>query len=242
MERNPKWERDEVILALDLYFRLDKGNMSSNNPEIVELSDLLNKLPIHNYRPDIAKFRNPNGVSYKLANFKSIDPDYKGKGSTSFSKLDKETFFEFQGQRKKLSEIASSIKAVLNNPGLQLEEELFSNDLDEEFSAREGKILYRTHRIRERDKKLVQLKKNKYFKEYGRLDCEVCGFDFNLRYGEFGKGFIEVHHKSPLYKLKDETETKLSDLALLCSNCHRMIHRHISELTLDELRDKIRFS
>ena len=44
--RNPKWHRDEIILALDLYFDKDLGTISSKNPKIIALSELLNKLPI----------------------------------------------------------------------------------------------------------------------------------------------------------------------------------------------------
>ena len=53
--RNPKWHRDEVILALDLYYDLESGQMNSNNPEVIKLSELLNHLPIHINRPDQKK-------------------------------------------------------------------------------------------------------------------------------------------------------------------------------------------
>ena len=68
--RNPKWHRDEIILALDLYYDLESGQMNSSNDKVIELSELLNKLPIHGYRPNQEKFRNPNGVNLKLGNFK----------------------------------------------------------------------------------------------------------------------------------------------------------------------------
>jgi 5-methylcytosine-specific restriction enzyme A len=35
--RNPKWHRKELILALDLYFKLEPGQISSLNPEIIAL-------------------------------------------------------------------------------------------------------------------------------------------------------------------------------------------------------------
>ncbi len=79
MKRNPKWHRDEIILALDLYSRLQPGQISATNPDIQELSTILNQLPIHDARPDEAKFRNSNGVSLKLSNFLTIDPDYHDK-------------------------------------------------------------------------------------------------------------------------------------------------------------------
>jgi 5-methylcytosine-specific restriction protein A len=48
-----------------------------------------------------------------------------------------------------------------------------------------------------------------------------------LTYGEVGKGFIEAHHLTPLYSLKGQKVTldPRRDFSVLCSNCHRMIHR-----------------
>lgn len=85
--RNPKWHRDEIILALDLYFRTKPGNISAKNPEVVKLSEILNKLPIHDVFVMNNEFRNPNGVSLKMSNFLAIDPSYHGKGMVSHSKI-----------------------------------------------------------------------------------------------------------------------------------------------------------
>ena len=76
--RNPPWVRDEIVLALDVYFEI--GAQSATTPEVIELSELLNKLPIHTDRPQEDKFRNPNGTSLKMANLAFFDPDYEGKG------------------------------------------------------------------------------------------------------------------------------------------------------------------
>ena len=100
--RNPKWHRDEIILALDLYFDSQLGSIDSKNPKIIELSSILNQLPIHKHKPDEMKFRNPNGVTLKLSNFKSLDPNYKGKGMSSTSKLDKLIFNEFFHKKSEL--------------------------------------------------------------------------------------------------------------------------------------------
>lgn len=50
--KNPKWHRDEIILALDLYFDENMGPLHSTNPKIVALSELLNRLPIFQLKPD----------------------------------------------------------------------------------------------------------------------------------------------------------------------------------------------
>jgi 5-methylcytosine-specific restriction protein A len=57
----------------------------------------------------------------------------------------------------------------------------------------------------------------------GRLECEVCGFDFFETYGERGNGFAECHHKLALSH--GTRSTYLRDLAVVCANCHRMFHR-----------------
>jgi 5-methylcytosine-specific restriction protein A len=83
---------------------------------------------------------------------------------------------------------------------------------------------------------MVARKKAAALEATGRLACEACGFDFRERYGERGEGFIECHHLSAVSTLRPGQRTRLSELALVCSNCHRMIHRRTPWLALDELR------
>ena len=59
--RNPKWQREELILALDLYFNLEPGQIHAKNPQIIKLSEVLNQLPINGNKNELEKFRNPNG-------------------------------------------------------------------------------------------------------------------------------------------------------------------------------------
>lgn len=237
--RNPKWHRDEIILALDLYFDKEIGTIDARNPKIIELSELLNKLPIFEIKPEEEKFRNPNGVTLKLSNFKAIDPDYSGKGMNAYSKLDKEIFEEFQFDKPTLKKIASQIKDVITNPKLANEILKIENDEISDFdSVREGQVLYKLHKIRERDRKIVEAKKKKIIQETGELKCEACGFSFELTYGEIGSGFIECHHLTPLSNFEVNKKTTLNDLALLCSNCHRMIHRDLSIKTIKDFKIK----
>ncbi|MFB9137730.1 HNH endonuclease [Vibrio olivae] len=94
----------------------------------------------------------------------------------------------------------------------------------EEISSLEGTPRLRAHVIRERNSKLVAEKKAQALKR-GTLKCEVCNFDFHDFYGELGEEFCEVHHLTPLHKSDGVQKTRLADLAIVCSNCHRMIHR-----------------
>lgn len=238
--RNPKWHRDEIILALDLYFRTEPGQIHARNPDIIELSEILNKLPIHEERPDQVKFRNPNGVGLKLSNFLAIDPSYDGKGMESYSKLDKKVFNEFKDNKVGLSIIAKNIKETVLNSNLNIKLYRIEDEEDEEaFTVKEGKVIYKLHKHIERNSKINKKKKTSYQKKNGKLDCEVCGFDFHEKYGLLGKGFIECHHRKPLHELKQESKTSLKDLALVCSNCHRMLHRDLDSLSVEELKQKI---
>jgi len=111
---------------------------------------------------------------------------------------------------------------------------------DPDFSAEEGDELYIAHRAKERNRKLVVEKKKQALKKDPLLHCECCMFSFVDKYGEWGKFFAEVHHKTPLASLSTATETKLEDLAIVCSNCHSMLHRQGHRtLTIDELTNAV---
>ncbi|NCI15617.1 HNH endonuclease [Cronobacter muytjensii] len=92
------------------------------------------------------------------------------------------------------------------------------------------------HQSRERDPKIIKQKKEQILNVTGKLKCEICSMDFEETYGELGRGFAECHHKNPLSLRDKNEETALSDLAIVCSNCHRMLHRKRPWLTLDDLR------
>ena len=69
--RNPNWTRDELILALDLYVRHRPAVLGNTSAELMELSEILNRLsrtdgdrsPTH---------RNANGVAMELLNFRPL--------------------------------------------------------------------------------------------------------------------------------------------------------------------------
>ena len=235
--RNPKWHRDEIILALDLYFSSERGSIDAKNPKISELSKILNSLPLFYNKPDAEKFRNPNGVTLKLSNFLPFDKSYTGKGMTSSSKLDEELFKKYVNKKEELRSIATEIKKAVADD--ELRANLFSIEEDEvtqEDSVVEGQTLYKLHKFRERNREIVKRKKEQALSLYGKLTCEACIFVFEEFYGDIGKNFIECHHLTPLSKFKVETKTTLDSLGLVCSNCHRMLHKRIDTLSLQDLK------
>ena len=100
----------------------------------------------------------------------------------------------------------------------------------------EGKTKRRLHLIRERNQSLIRKFKEKSISIDPFLRCEICGFSFYEQYREIGQGVIEAHHIIPLSKLTSSVETRLEDLACVCSNCHMMLHRGEEPPTIDELR------
>jgi hypothetical protein len=106
-------------------------------------------------------------------------------------------------------------------------------DLD---GVHEGSPFLIAHLRRERRSAgLARTLKCSTLKSTGRLACEVCEFDFASTYGSHGLGYIEAHHVVPLSASDETIITRITDLALVCANCHRMLHRS-GDLTLDELR------
>jgi hypothetical protein len=100
----------------------------------------------------------------------------------------------------------------------------------------EGRMLLKLHKIKERKPLIVRRKKRVVLAATGRLVCEVCDFDFAAVYGKLGEGFAECHHRVPLTKLDGDAPTRLTDLAIVCSNCHRILHRSRPMLSVEDLR------
>jgi hypothetical protein len=99
-----------------------------------------------------------------------------------------------------------------------------------EYMAHEGEAWKRLALItqRKREWRLRAAKiKDALARKNGRLICEVpgCEFDFLKRYGEIGRNYAHVHHKEQLSKApKSGKKVTLADLAIVCANCHAMVH------------------
>ncbi len=73
--------------------------------------------------------------------------------------------------------------------------------------------------------------------EYYGVKCKCCGFSFEDKYGEIGKGFIHVHHLKPISEIGKEYQVNpVEDLIPLCPNCHAMIHKKNPPFSVDELK------
>lgn len=173
----------------------------------------------------------------KLMNFRRLDPEYTEEGKVGLSRGGKEDeviWSEFAPDPARCHEAADAIRrAIAETQASPLPP--LTEDIDDGMEAEEGRLLTALHWRRERSRKLTERKKQKVLREHGRLACDVCGFDFAKTYGERGEGFIECHHTKPVSESTGQ-KTRLSDLALVCANCHRMIHARRPWLNIEKLR------
>lgn len=106
-----------------------------------------------------------------------------------------------------------------------------------EISVIEGELRLITHLVKERNRKIINEKKRQAIID-NSLQCEVCSFSFEQTYQS---NFIECHHLNPIGEA-GVRETKLEDLALVCSNCHRMLHTKFDGkfLSISELKTRVK--
>ncbi|MGI5499356.1 HNH endonuclease [Lentzea sp. CA-135723] len=234
--RDPAWAWDELVLACDLVARSEWHELPAEHPEVAELSALLQSLPIHAHELRGPKFRSPYSVRRKMADIATRHPDSSRK-PTNGGKLDVEVLMAFLKRPGEMHAIADRLRSAAvagEFDNLPATEEVVGDG----EGALEGRLLERIHLRRERNPRLRARKIKKVLQERGTLACQVCGFDFELAYGARGEGYAECHHVVPLHA-SGEIVTELKDLAVLCANCHRMIHRGIDWLTPSELRDMV---
>ncbi len=117
--RNPAWTRDELILALDLYWTLKGAAFGKSDDRILELSSVLSALATTRGVSGEADFRNANGVYMKLMNFRAADPEYAAEGKIGLSRgnqLESVIWSEFFGDRQKLQAAAEAIRESIQTP------------------------------------------------------------------------------------------------------------------------------
>lgn len=214
---NPKWTADEVVLALDLYFDCNGKIPDSGDKRIKELSAVLRAFPEHAEAARKESFRNPAGVAFKLQNLRQVAT---GKGLSNVSKVDREIWASLGKDPMRTKELAALIRAGID---VQRGVEVDNVEVEDEDEFAEGKTVTRTHLRRERApqlrRKLLAQRRGD-----GRLHCDICGVTTTSADSGISEAIFECHHVRPL-ATQGERKTKVADLALLCANCHRKIHR-----------------
>ncbi len=118
------WNREELVLAINLYCKLPFGKMHHRNPDVIHLANLIG--------------RTPSSLTFKLANFASLDPSLKArgiKGASNSSKLDADIWNEFYHNWEVLPYESEKMRALLENTTVEK-----LNDISEGEIIRFGKM------------------------------------------------------------------------------------------------------
>jgi len=130
--------------------------------------------------------------------------------------------------RQDLQNAVRAYRALTFRGGIEGEVEASQSEVSEEFNIPAQASVVETrryiyHRKIERNRTAA-----KNAKKFHGLRCQACDLKFDERYGPIGEEFIEAHHRKPIATLEEGvavTYDVASDFAVLCANCHRMIHR-----------------
>jgi HNH endonuclease len=158
-------------------------------------------------------------------------PKFIGK-----DKVDPQTF---RAVRELTQQAARLLDELINGgsarvkPPLEktVESDLDSLRVEEQFEEGGNRVRYTNYYERNAKLRIAAI-------NYHGTTCRACGFDFGHVYGERGAGFIEVHHLRPVSNLKKKRKIDpKKDMTVLCSNCHRMIHRRKDNvLSVEDLK------
>lgn len=205
-------ELEEIVTAL----RLLGGEAQAKNIKD-KVTELRGGMPAHygrshSYRETIQK---------KIEDYCPQSDNWKPSNEPRFERVRRGVY--------RLVEKADEEEQILNN---QIEDDLKSL-ADEESVVEGGK----------KAKLIAYFERNPALRvaavAFHGTSCKACGFNFEAAYGEHGRNYIEVHHIVPISTLPEPSSINpKEDLTVLCSNCHRMVHRkRETPLSVEELRD-----
>ena len=223
-QKNSEWN----ILELLLIFRFIFSN--TDKKEIINLhSKLLVTHAISNKFKSL-KTKTIIDIEQKILDWKNFNV----KNYNDCKNVEEFYFCNFWNNQIKYYKFLDSFDFYLSK-------NFFYNPLTADLkSSKEGSSRVLQHLSKERDWKLVNAKKQQVMTSKGFLECEVCKFNYKDKYGTRGHNYAEVHHIKPISEYKDDDVTYLKDLAILCSNCHKMIHRKEPWLSIDQLKVMLR--
>lgn len=237
--------------VLDNAYNFNKGSEDEDSKEWKTCS-IFSQFSNWYYFPAQDFFAPNKFIGYK----NTTCENYKSDGYGGETKKALANFFnqvdpssdEFVRLSTKLEEFAKSVKRKISKRtytegGIFIpknefysSEENFNDTLvqgGEPISVPEGNKKKRFLSYRERNPLLREI----VIRNKGLICC-ACGFDFCKTYGDRGRGYIEVHHTKPVAGYEEEHLVDwANDMEVVCSNCHRMIHRSRNNvLSINDLK------
>lgn len=212
---NAPFTRDEAILILDTALFSGKVVFSEKSDVVIELSKLLNSLPIHPVEGRPSNFRNPLGLADRINVFLA---EQKDKSRERHSGL---VLVETYG-----ASMDGSLDVHLVADAIRRNTQFFN---DHPFGERyeavdfpEGALLGHLHTIIEaRDGKNV----------HPTECCEICHLNLREVYKSTERSLLQGHLLVPLTELNPEKKYPVSAFISVCPNCHTMLHQHRPWLT-----------
>jgi HNH endonuclease len=131
---NQLWNRDELIIAFNLYCKIPFGRIDQTNPVISALADVLG--------------RTPSALAWKLANFARLDPSLKArgvKGASHGSKGEEQVWEEFNNNWDSLAFESERLLAQLTNQSVEELNELNEDELPKDGEERERVVKVRVN-------------------------------------------------------------------------------------------------
>ena len=213
---NVSFTRDEAILALDVLYFAEDIRLNKESKEIVELSELLNELPIIPISARGEVFRNCHGISNQINTFRRSYS--KGVKDSNVGAIFYSTA-EFRGRKDELHKIACAIR---HNREFFKTATFGSEFEGEDFP--EGALLYHLHRVLEaRDGRKIVPAEN----------CEICHLNLSEVYKPISGNFLQCHLTVPITELNGSKHYKTDDFITVCPNCHAMVHKYRPWVTRD---------
>ncbi len=229
----------ESELVLPSLYLMNMNNGSITTSELIEKLRLIMKPSGEDL--EMLSSRNDDKFSQKVRNLRAHDA-FERTGYAKYSGALRNSAVTISPAGKKHLEDNHEILTYLLTNDFEYAD-VQKNLREIESSERKKLIFDENIVIQEGVKKVSQVKKYErsaklrdyaisYFTKCGHISCDCCSFDFENFYGkDLGKGFIEIHHKKPVFKYEDiDIQQTLKDaienLMPVCSNCHRMIHRN----------------
>lgn len=201
----------------------------SSSPHYFGIAEIGEVMPINNDKEFLAE----------IINFRPFITAVEFKQNDQYLEIipkNKEKNYWRDGVRRINEDTFKAIIVLANlGPILETKTVLSSKD-NQSFESRvEGKPALVVNTRYERDPKL-----RKAALAIHGYTCAACGFNFEEFYGEYGKGFIHIHHIEPLCSVGEQTINPETDLVPLCANCHALTHRKKDKtLTVDDIKRMI---
>jgi 5-methylcytosine-specific restriction protein A len=117
--------------------------------------------------------------------------------------------------------------------GVDAEEAASSVEVPDEARTGTESKRYRWH-LRAEGRNRAVVRRAKELRDYS---CQVCGRRFVDEFGELGKRCVDAHHLSPFSELDSRPRNldARTDFAVVCANCHRMLHSETPPVAPEEL-------